>query len=205
MENLKSGDAPALVSNFEVMKILSKRLQSRVQHNEEDKQQKQRNERRNSSKHPKLRHRDYIEQSVYDYIQQSPCGNLKDVEFSTMTQLVKKLRGSRSNRDKRKGQSQTSQEQSQIIVDSKRPRNASVKNEEVSHLKQESSHEMEVLADNGNDNDNYGLTDAETIQILNHLPTLPVEIHLMIEDLTGRLSDDQQTSLLQLISDNSGR
>lgn len=195
MENLKSGDAPALVTNFEVMKILSKRLHSR-EHNEED----EHIEKRNSSKHPKLRHRDYIEQSVYDYIQKSPCGNLKDVNFSTMTQFVKKLRG-RSNSEKKKGQTQT-QQQSQI-VDSKRPRNELVKTEEVGHFKQESSNEMEVLEDN--ENDNYGLTDAETLQILNHMPTLPVEIHLMIEDLTGRLSDDQQTSLLQFISDNSGR
>ena len=54
------------------------------------------------------------------------------------------------------------------------------------------------------DDQNYGLTDAETLQILNLMPTEPVEIHLMIEDLTSRLNEDEQNRLLSLISEYSG-
>ena len=55
--------------------------------------------------------------------------------------------------------------------------------------------------DNGGDY-GYGLTDAETLQILNHLPvTEPVEIHLMIEDLPSRLDKDRQTELLDCLKE----
>ena len=45
----------------------------------------------------------------------------------------------------------------------------------------------------------FGLTHAEAIQCLNIVPTEPVEIHLLIEDLQARLSDRQQEELLDLI------
>eukprot|EP00977_Amphora_coffeiformis_P014367 scaffold3988_cov162-Amphora_coffeaeformis.AAC.4 len=45
----------------------------------------------------------------------------------------------------------------------------------------------------------FGLTHAEAIQCLNTVPTEPVEIHLLIEDLPGRLSDRQQEELLELM------
>jgi len=48
-------------------------------------------------------------------------------------------------------------------------------------------------------NTGFGLTHAEAIQCLNTVPTEPVEIHLLIEDLPGRLSDRQQEELLELM------
>ncbi|KAL3821933.1 hypothetical protein ACHAXA_008973 [Cyclostephanos tholiformis] len=54
----------------------------------------------------------------------------------------------------------------------------------------------------------YGLTKAETLQILNHLPTSLVEIHLIIENLEGRdrLNDEgKQLEFLRIISGFSGR
>ena len=46
----------------------------------------------------------------------------------------------------------------------------------------------------------FGLTHAEAIQCLNMVPTEPVEIHLLVEDLPGRLSERQQEELLGLMS-----
>jgi hypothetical protein len=45
----------------------------------------------------------------------------------------------------------------------------------------------------------YGVTEAESIQILNLMPTEPVEIHLMVEDLHARMSETKQEELLNMI------
>lgn len=45
----------------------------------------------------------------------------------------------------------------------------------------------------------FGLTLAEAIQCLNVVPTEPVEIHLVVEDLSNRLSERQQEELLEFI------
>lgn len=52
----------------------------------------------------------------------------------------------------------------------------------------------------------YGLTTAETLQVLNHLPTSLVELHLLIEDLEKRIPDEEkQMEFLRLLSQYSGR
>lgn len=45
----------------------------------------------------------------------------------------------------------------------------------------------------------FGLTDAETLQVLNFMPRESVEIHLIIEDLPSRLTEERQEELLTLI------
>lgn len=45
----------------------------------------------------------------------------------------------------------------------------------------------------------FGLTEAETLQILNFMPTEPVEIHLMVEDLHVRMSETKQEEFLNMI------
>lgn len=45
----------------------------------------------------------------------------------------------------------------------------------------------------------YGVTEAESIQILNLMPTEPVEIHLMVEDLHSRMSETKQEEFLTMI------
>ncbi|KAL3790439.1 hypothetical protein ACHAWO_007129 [Cyclotella atomus] len=62
--------------------------------------------------------------------------------------------------------------------------------------------------------DGYGLTNMETLQVLNHLPASPVELHLLIEDLENRpgfvgdsfkRGEEKQTEFLKLISKYSGK
>ena len=43
------------------------------------------------------------------------------------------------------------------------------------------------------------VTEAESIQILNLMPTEPVEIHLMVEDLHSRMSETKQEEFLNMI------
>jgi hypothetical protein len=54
----------------------------------------------------------------------------------------------------------------------------------------------------------------ETLQVLNHLPASPVELHLLIEDLENRpgfvgdsfkRGEEKQTEFLKLISKYSGK
>jgi DNA-directed RNA polymerase subunit F len=46
----------------------------------------------------------------------------------------------------------------------------------------------------------FGLTEAEAIQIANFMPTEPVEIHLMVEELHNRMTEAKQQELLQCIA-----
>lgn len=46
----------------------------------------------------------------------------------------------------------------------------------------------------------FGLTGAEALQIVNFMPTEPVEIHLMVEELHSRMSESRQEELLQLVA-----
>lgn len=45
----------------------------------------------------------------------------------------------------------------------------------------------------------FDLTAAEALQIVNFMPSEPVEIHLMVEDLHKRMSEKEQDSLLELV------
>lgn len=51
----------------------------------------------------------------------------------------------------------------------------------------------------GRPKEGFGLTDAETLQVLNFMPREIVEMHLMIEDLQVRMSDERQEELLHLV------
>mmetsp|Transcript_42598 Transcript_42598/g.103033 ORF Transcript_42598/g.103033 Transcript_42598/m.103033 type:complete len:152 (+) Transcript_42598:947-1402(+) len=49
----------------------------------------------------------------------------------------------------------------------------------------------------------FGLTEAEALQVLNFVPKEKVEIHLMVEELHTRMTDDRQDELLQYIQSQS--
>eukprot|EP00934_Nitzschia_sp_Nitz4_P005858 Nitzschia sp. Nitz4//scaffold22_size323478//163857//164354//NITZ4_000540-RA/size323478-processed-gene-0.404-mRNA-1//1//CDS//3329543034//5848//frame0 len=46
----------------------------------------------------------------------------------------------------------------------------------------------------------FGLTKAEALQIANFMPTEMVEIHLMVEELHARMSEQRQEELLEFIA-----
>lgn len=46
----------------------------------------------------------------------------------------------------------------------------------------------------------FSLTEAESLQIINFMPTEPVEIHLMIEELHARMTEKEQEELLEVIA-----
>ncbi len=85
MEVLKSGDVPALVTNIEVMNILSKRIENR-----QEEGSIAANDIHMKKTNPKLRHRDFIEEKVLEYLQTTPCAN---VELQRMPELISKLNG----------------------------------------------------------------------------------------------------------------
>jgi hypothetical protein len=127
--NEESG-APDLVSNIEVMEFLQKRLEERT-----------------TQRHS-LRHRDWIEDKVVEYIKSTPAVRL---DSSRRQEL-------------------------QSILRRPSKRNGVVKS-----------------------NSGFGLTEAESLQIVNCMPTEPVEIHLMVEDLQSRLTERQQDDILVLV------
>ena len=86
MEVLKSGDVPALVTNIEVMNILSKRIERR----HEDATASEENDFNEKKGNPKLRHRDFIEEKLLEYLHTTPCAN---VDIEQMPTLISKLMG----------------------------------------------------------------------------------------------------------------
>ena len=165
MEVLKSGDAPALVSNLEVMSLLQDRMDARQSAETTANNGSDGNTNTNKKGRP-FKNRDWIEQPVCDYLKSSPCGS--GVKLEEMPSLVERLR-----RDPSRNTSGTDIQQG------------------------------------------YGLTSAETLQVLNHLPTSLVELHVLIEDLENRpglsyegvegSGEEKQTKFLEMISQFVGK
>jgi hypothetical protein len=123
-------ESPVLVSNLEVLELLQKRSTDR------------------ESQHRSMRHRNWIEQEVIEYLQAAPCVRMD------------------SNR---------LQELQSILQSSKRVAGSTFKTT------------------------GFALTEAESLQIVNSMPTEPVEIHLLVEELQSRMTEKQQEELLTLI------
>ena len=189
METLKSGDVPALVTNAEVMQLLAARTEARAQHDAEaaaaaadsgntnGRPGAKRKRRVDDTK--RHRHRDWIESKLLDYLQSSPSVSISGSggDSPNFPNLAELVKTLRAPpRKSNDGRK-----------DGKRKSKNGGKNESDS-------------ADNG-----YGLTDGEMLQIINHMPTELVELHLIIDDLPSRMSDERQEELLQLIATYAGR
>ncbi|KAL7466232.1 hypothetical protein ACHAXS_006519 [Conticribra weissflogii] len=189
MEVLKSGDAPSLVTNLEVMQLLRERLASRSSTSDDggdrDEQTQQQllapaNDSLSNANTSAavgggpFENRDWIESTVFDYLRSSPCGEIPEENLAKMVGLVERLRRDPS------------------VIDDDAP-DSNGDGEEVQ---------------SGSDKRGYGLTDAETLQILNHMPTSLVEVHLLIEDVDKRENlkeEHDQLEFLKLISNYSGK
>lgn len=81
--------------------------------------------------------------------------------------------------------------------------NASIKHmpQLVSILKRPKRAEKKKEEGGGGNNERqgFGLTDGETLQIMNSMPSVLAELYLIIEDLDLRLTEEDQTQLLELI------
>lgn len=181
METLKSGQLPALVTNIEVMHILSDNIEARNQESEKANDgivvvQEDQNKKREAGK---FRHRDFIEETVYNYLQYTPCAQI--IEIEKLPEFVKILKTPPKKKKKKK-------KTSTGVVDDLAEDTIEVV---------PSGENMDTF--DNNSGGGFGLTDSETLQILNHVPREPVEIHLLIEDLPSRFNDDEQERLLQSI------
>ena len=154
MESLKSGDVPALVTNMELMDILSKRLVKRKEEEEEattleDGSNIKCSTTNSQQNQGKLRHRDYIEESVYEYLAHSSCAS---ADFKKMPEFGSKRRGAGMRKITKKTKEQ--QNAGKVLKTEEGAIGVSV--------------ETPICDSEQNDTNivdqNYGLTDAETLQ-----------------------------------------
>lgn len=76
MEVLSTGETPKLVTNLEVMQLLSSSGKSCTK----------------KRKHNKLRHCDWIHDNVFEYLKKTPCANVQTENMSTLvTELKEKF------------------------------------------------------------------------------------------------------------------
>jgi len=169
MEVLKSGDAPALVTNLELLELLRERAAARERGANGHSGAAAEDATAADAVGP-FRHRDWIERTVLDHLAASPVGGA-GIQADAMPDLVARLR------------------------------RAPGFPPAVVRIKEEAGAAPASAA-------GYGLTDGETLQVLNHFPTSLVDVHLLIEDVENRapLNDEEkQSGFLRLVSEFSGR
>ena len=179
-----TSESPVLLSNIEVMKLLEDRIKSREG---TDQQPKRRQKIKSSNK---FQHRDWIEEKVHAYLQTTPCVSLQSTK--QMAELKSKLTSTKRLKRPSGGGSTAD------IAHSKPAPSAPTSIGKEVAAEPEADDDRENAATTG-----FGLTDAEAIQVLNFMPSEPVEIHLMIEELNARLSQKRQEELLELIQSYS--
>lgn len=184
-----------LVSNLEVLELLQKQLQQRSEmsssssswpstENPEQSQQPQRRafqQRSNQQQHPeqKHQHRDWIERTVVEYLQSMSCTKCIPEKRKELQRILQS-----SKRMVAKGGSTATTTTTTA---------AAVTTTTISTTSGGSG------TTRPHSTTGFGLTEAEAIQVLNHMPTELVEIHLMIEELPSRMTDRQQEDLLSLV------
>jgi len=128
------------------------------------------NDRRKKQRESQPRHSDWIEERVYNYLKTSPCIY---ANRSKLDELHFKLTSSKRLR-----------QSADRLMPGKKTSSRSPSNN--------NTHSVVTSS--------FGLTEAEAIQIANFMPTEPVEIHLMVEELHTRMTEAKQQELLECIA-----
>jgi len=163
---------PVLIPNTNIMKMLEKEVQEnkkRMAKEASSPKNQRRNNLHNNNNKNKFEHRDWIQEQVLDYLKSTPCVN---IPISKLNELKSKCMSVRTKQRSPLKSQQDSQPDTTTTMSS--------------------ATAMERTT-------GYGLTEAEAIQIVNFMPTEPVEIHLMVEDLHARMSEAKQEEFLDLI------
>ena len=181
MEIIKTGDVPALISNVEVMKLIQKNIES---HNKQEEQDAEMEDTTIGAKEEymsaKIWQKQELKQKGRNKLKQKKWMEEQvleyieetpctNVDFDALPNMVKRLRAPK-------------------------PKKKNIEKDKSSLSS--SSADMTKIKD---DEDNFGLTDAETLQILNLMPQELVEYHLIIEDISSRMSDDRQNELIEIV------
>lgn len=162
-------ESPTLISNLEVMQLLQKNIEERAKKEGKKKLKKRPNKQ--------FRHRDWVEKEVHRYLQSTNCGKL---DPDRKDEFYSKLQGNKKIRQKAAASS----------VATKQEESTSTNQDEGQQHDDTSAASVPT---------GFGLTEAEALQIMNTMPSEPVEIHLMIDELQSRMSDEQQEQFLEFI------
>eukprot|EP00980_Cylindrotheca_fusiformis_P014777 scaffold4026_cov117-Cylindrotheca_fusiformis.AAC.12 len=136
----KESASPFLLSNSEVLELLRPSVLDR----------KDKKLGKGIPSKKKYKHRDWIEDSVCEYLEKTPCASLD-------SSRREELRTALTSRKKAIGKNKKSKLTG------------------------------------------FGLTEPEALQVLNFMPQEKVDIHLMVEELHSRMTDERQDELLELI------
>ena len=134
-----------------------------------DQRAKNNSKKKNNKRNKLFRHRDWVEGEVHRYLQSTPCVKL---EPNKREEFYSKLKGNKKLR-----------RSSELVTTPTTSKPEEVASED-SQQKQQSG---------------FDLTEAEALQVMNMMPSEPVEIHLMVDELQSRMSEEKQEEFLACI------
>jgi len=217
MEILKNEkDVPTLISNLEVMYLLSKKLEDRQAAIEQSTNQTLKDNTQGTSiplnsnydqqkiatlQNRKFRHRNYVEEMVVDYVQSTACGNVNLEKIKDLHVLVSTLKRKPKKEKANVNNDQTTQNGHGVMVKEEPSTKSNGTHPPDSNTKKTSKN-ANSYSSHSNLEEGFGLTDGEVVQVLNLVPRESVEIHLVIEDLASRLSETRQEELLNALANS---
>jgi len=174
---------PVLISNAQVLDLLQKKAKAR----------KARADMKGDGDKPqKKSQRNWIEEQVIDYLRCTPCTKLDLSRHEELNQILQQARPQPSRHTNPRKKRKLSRSRAAVKEE---PTETSETNgkKDTSVGDESSSINLSKYA--------FDLTNGESLQILNFMPTELVEIHLMVEELHARMSEDQQDTLLQVVQE----
>lgn len=122
-----------------------------------------------------FRHRDWVEGEVFQYLKSTPCVKL---DPDKREEFYSKLKGNKKLRRPNE------------------PSNTATAGSKTTGDEEDGEKQQSSSA-------GYDLTEAEALQIMNMMPSEPVEIHLMVDELQSRMSEERQEEFLSFIKEYS--